>query len=465
MSVTETLAPWIGADRALSVLDDALAGSRADHLDVFLASRSGHHTRFAIDRIHQPQTIIEVQAMVRAVVGTGAARVAVSDLRQLPRAVARATEIARSRDGLIGSPSPPAPSPGLELPTGLELWSESTVAWDEDARSRQAVELMAAAHAAGGDVNGNLIAAVTELAVANSAGVRSHAAATEAGFALTLRCGPLSSYLGDLSRHADRLDVGERAAAALEQIVEAGDPVPLPDGTTDVVFGGLATGELIGFIPSFGFTAPAVLAGVSPVLTTPGAKLVAPAVTVADDALAGVGLPFPFDLEGTPKQRVELIAAGRVGGAISDLATAAATGGRSTGHAHIAREMSPEPEAANLVMAAGTESEEELIAGVERGVYVQRLWYNRLVDARTGTVLGTTRDACFLIEDGRLTTPLRGGRFTESVIGALRRTDGIGRRQVSQPVMNVWNGCATAPAIRVRGFRFGARPQEEVPGT
>jgi PmbA protein len=183
-------------------------------------------------------------------------------------------------------------------------------------------------------------------------------------------------------------------------------------------------------------------------------------VGVADDALADVGLPFPFDLEGSAKQRVALITGGRTGGVVSDLATAAATGGVSTGHAHIAREQSPEPEAANLVMTAGAAGEEELIAGVERGVYIQRLWYNRVVDAETGTVLGTTRDACFRIEDGRRTAPLAGGRFTESVLGALRRTDGIGARLVSQPVMNVWNGCVTAPAIRVRGFRFGARPAE-----
>jgi PmbA protein len=179
---------------------------------------------------------------------------------------------------------------------------------------------------------------------------------------------------------------------------------------------------------------------------------------VADDATASAGLPFPFDSEGTPKQRVELIAAGHVGGAVSDLASAMATGGHSTGHAHIARESSPAPEAANLIMTPGAASEADLIAGVERGLYIQRLWYNRLVDAEAGTVVGTSRDGCFLIEDGKLTAGLRTGRFTESVLGALARTDGIGSRLISLPVPNVWNGCSSAPAIRVRGFRFGSRP-------
>lgn len=458
-----TLAPWIGAERALEALDAAVSGSSADHVDVFLAARAGHHTRFAGDRIHQPQTIVEVQAMARAVVGTGAARVAVSDLRQLPAAVERATALARGRDGLAAGSAPPAPAGAQAVPDDLSLWSEATVAWDAEARSRLGARLMADASAAGGEVNGTLTAAVTELAVATSAGARAHAAATEAGFSLTHRRGPLSSYLADVSRHADRLGIEPAAQDALGRLTAGGGPVALPDGACDVVFGGLATGELIGFLPAFGFTAPAVQAGIGPVASGEGAVLANAAVTVADDALVDVGLPFPYDLEGSVKRRVELLSAGRAGAAVSDLATAAATGGVSTGHAHIAREMSPEPEAANLVMAPGDASEEELIAGVERGIYVQRLWYNRLVDAETGTILGTTRDACYLIEDGRRTAPVAGGRFTESVLGALRRTDGIGARLVSQSVPNVWNGCATAPAIRVRGFRFGARPAEGAP--
>jgi PmbA protein len=461
VSANETLAPWIGPDRALEALDAALAHSRADHLDVFLASRVGNHTRFAGDRIHQPQTIVELQVMVRAVVGSGAARVAVSDLRQLPAAVDRATGMARARDRACDGTPPPEPAGPQELDGALSLWSDETAAWDGPQRSRLAAQLMAAATAAGGDCNGTLSTAATELAVATSAGARQHAVAHEAGFSLTQRVGPLSSYLADLSRHADRLDVEARAEDSLARLRKGGEPVPLPEGSTDVVFGGLAAGELIGFVPSFGFTAPAVQSGIGPVAGSPGEMLVDGAVTVADDALCDVGLPFPFDLEGTAKQRVVMLDHGRIGKAVSDRATAVATGGRSTGHAHIGREQSPEPEAANLVMTAGGDGEEALIAGVERGVYVQRLWYNRLVDAETGTVLGTTRDACFLIEEGALSTPVAGGRFTESVLGALARTDGIGDRLISQGIPNVWNGCVSAPAIRVRGFRFGARPVTE----
>ena len=54
------------------------------------------------------------------------------------------------------------------------------------------------------------------------------------------------------------------------------------------------------------------MAGIGLAATRPGAVLALASITVADDATAGAGLPFPFDCEGTPKQRVELIAAGQI---------------------------------------------------------------------------------------------------------------------------------------------------------
>ncbi len=453
--------PWVGADRALGMLEDALAASSADQVEIFMTSRTGQHTRFAGDRVHQPQVIIECQVMVRAVAGTGSARVAVSDLGAAGAAVTAAAEMARRRDGLPGSSAPYGVNGPLPVAELDGLWQQSTIGWDASARSALAGQVMALASAAGGSAAGVLTSAITELAVVTSGGQRAHCAATEAGFSLTATVGDASSYAADLGRDASRLDVEGWADRSVGEAARAGRLIPVPDGVHDVVFGGLATGELIGFVPEFGFLAPALAAGIGLAATCPGGMLAPSEITVADDALAPVGLPFPFDFEGTPKRRVALIAAGRVGGAVSDLASAAATGGSSTGHAHIARESSPAPEAANLVMTAGTASEEDLISGVERGLYIQRLWYNRLVDAEAGTVVGTSRDGCFLIEDGKLTAALATGRFTESVLGTLARTDAVGSRLITSATPNVWNGCASAPAIRVRGFRFGSRPGKD----
>jgi predicted Zn-dependent protease len=188
-------------------------------------------------------------------------------------------------------------------------------------------------------------------------------------------------------------------------------------------------------------------------------------VSVADDVSADVGLPIGFDLEGVTKQRVPFFTGGVVGDAVTDRAVAGRLGATSTGHAHIAREQVPEPEAANIVMTPGELSEDDLIAGVDYGVYVQRFWYTRLVDRVEGTITGVTRDACFLIEHGRLTAPLAGTRFTQSVVGLLAGVDAVGEQLRAQPVMNVWNGATAAPPIRAGAFRFGAAPLQATDAT
>jgi PmbA protein len=455
------MTPWFGEDRVLSGLAAALSTSLADQVEISATSRVAHHTRFSGDRIHQAQSITECQIMVRAVVGTGSARVAVNSLADVRGAVFRAGDLARARDGIVGAARPYDVANGTVVPDHAGLWYESSEHWDVGARSRQAGAIMAEARLAAGTVNGTLHTAVTELAVVTTRGTRCHASATEAGFTMTVRCGDASSYIGDLGRDASTLDVERRAFEAIRSTSKVREIVPVPDGVHDVVFGGLAAGELIGFVPDFGFTAPAYRAGIGLVAQHPHEQIAPQLVTIADDARSAIGLPFPFDFEASPKRRVDLVVNGRVGATVSDRASAFESGDVSTGHASIGREQSPEPASANLVMAEGTQSEEELIGGVERGLYVQRLWYNRLVDVETGTVVGTSRDACFLIEDGQRTKGLAGGRFNESVIGAIGRIDGIGRPRVSQPIPNIWNSCITAPAIRVRGFRFGTRTRDE----
>ena len=453
-------AAWFGEDQSLSALEAAVTSARCDHLEIAVSSRTSEHTRFAGDRIHQAQSIIECQIMVRAVVGTGSARVAVNSFAHLNRAVHEATNLARDRDGVANAVAPydVARSP-LEVDTS-HLVFVATLSWDVEQRSRLAGELMVEANRSGGVVNGNLMKATTELAVATSEGVRGYGSATEAGFTMTVRFGEASSYIGDLSRDASTLQVRQRAIDAISDTSRVREVIPVPDGVHDVVFGPLATGELIGFVPDFGFTAPMFRSGIGLVAQRAGEGISPEFISISDDANSTVGLPFPFDFEGSRKRTVRLIDHGRVGDVVSDLAHAGVTNG-STGHGSIGREQSPEPACANLVMDAGTSSEDELIAGVERGLYIQRLWYNRLVDAESGTVVGTSRDACFLIEDGQRTRALAGGRFNESVLTALGRADGLGTKRYSQPIPNLWNSCITAPAMRVRGFRFGTRTRDE----
>ena len=457
--------PALDPGATLETLESALRAPAADELEIAVLARAGEYTRFAGQRIHQPQEITEVQYLVRAVAGGHPYRVGVSTAAALPGAVRAACAGARTRAGLAGKPGTvQLAGPQADGPAGGPAeghWYEDTAGYDAAARTGLARQAMAQAAAAGGEAAGMLGRAVTQQLVATSRGLQRAAAATEASGSLTVTIGDGTAHWTDLGRSAARLAVTEAVAGTVAQAAASRGRQELAPGRYPVVLGAEAVGDLLQFLPALGFSGELAAAGLG--LTTRAGEPLLPAwADIADDGGADVGLPVDFDIEGVSKRRVAFFDRGRVGEPVTDLATAARLGRASTGHAHIAREQVPGPAAANIVMAPGTATEADLIAAVERGVYLQRFWYTRLVDRSAGTITGVTRDACFVIEDGRLTAPLAGLRFTESVIDALAQAEAAGRELRSQPVMNVWNGAVSAPSLRTASFRLGAAPVEGV---
>ncbi|GAA0432468.1 TldD/PmbA family protein [Leifsonia naganoensis] len=460
---TRSFAPAIGKERALESLEAALRDAPADRVEAFLTSRRGDFTRFAGARIHQSQAIDDVQIMVRAEVDGRVSRSATSSFDGLARAVADSCAAAteQARFGLPKAPPRAAKAPGDSEPAVDRsiLWGEDTAAWDVADHSALAGRAMNAATEAGGVAAGIFGRAVTEVAFHDREdGMSRHAVASEAQGALTVRIDDGSSHWKDLSRFSSRLAAELAIDEALAGASRTRGRAALPPGEYDVVLGPLAAGEFLDFFGAFGFTGSALSSGVGMVAQHPGELVASPLVSIHDDATADIGLPLPFDFQGTSKRDVPLIAAGRVGEVVTDRETAYALGSHSTGHFHIAREEVPHAIPMNVVMRSGEQTEAELIAGVERGVYIQRFWYTRTVDPVTSTITGVSRDACYMIENGRIAYPVESTRFTASVLGALARVDGVGAASLSQPLMNVFNGSATAPAIRVRGFALGTAP-------
>lgn len=446
-------------DQVVESAERVIRVSDADELEICVLGRAGQYTRFAGERIHQPQDITEVQFLVRAVVDGHARRCATSDLRDVGRAADQATASARR----VGAQRPAHGTVTLATPDGSagvqRWWHEDVLAFDNGARGLLARSAMASATAAGAVAAGMYGRALTQQIVVNSRGVRRVDLATEAGGALTVAAEDGTAHWVDVGRSALRLDVPASTARVLDQALRGRGRAVLDPGRYRVVLGPEATGELLQFLPALGFSGSLAADGLGLVARRQGEAVAAESVTVIDDAGADVGLPIGGDIEGVTRSAVPLLVGGVVGSAVTDLATAARLGQSSNGHAHIAREETPAPVAANIVMAAGNSTEAELIGGVDDGVYLQRFWYTRLVDQTTGTITGVTRDACFRIRDGRLAEPVAGMRFTQSILDFLAGVDGVGDRLVSQPMMNVWNGAASAPAVRGNGFRLGFAPQ------
>ena len=127
-----------------------------------------------------------------------------------------------------------------------------------------------------------------------------------------------------------------------------------------------------------------------------------------------------------PKHALALIRDGVARAVVHDTRSAARAGTTSTGHALAPGGSAYGPAPSNLVLAGGDAADEaELMAPIERGLYVTRLWYLNIVHQKSTLVTGTTRDGTFLIEDGRIGRPLRDVRFTDSILRVLEATEAL----------------------------------------
>jgi predicted Zn-dependent protease len=105
----------------------------------------------------------------------------------------------------------------------------------------------------------------------------------------------------------------------------------------------------------------------------------------------------------------------------------------------------------NIVIAGGSSTLDEMIAAVDRGILVTRLWYIREVDPFEKIMTGMTRDGTFLIENGRPVHGMRNFRFNQSVVEMLRNVVAM-----SAPVRASGEEAfdLVAPAMTVANFNF-----------
>ena len=96
----------------------------------------------------------------------------------------------------------------------------------------------------------------------------------------------------------------------------------------------------------------------------------------------------------------------------------------NTGHALPApNTLGPIP--LHLYIEKGDKTREEMIKSVKRGLLVTRLWYVRVLNPKALNVTGMTRDATFLIENGKIIKPVKNLRFNQSIPDALNNVLGV----------------------------------------
>jgi PmbA protein len=239
-----------------------------------------------------------------------------------------------------------------------------------------------------------------------------------------------SGYASQAAVAAAELSPAGLTESAALKAAAPGDPVELPPGEYPVVFEPQAAGWLLDLLGETAFNGLAHAEGRGALDGRLRQSIAAPAINLADSPTSARTLPRSFDAEGTRKAPMPLIQDGVAYGVAHDVRSAALAGAVSTANALTPGGDPGGPHPTNLVLAGGGAVDEaELCSTIERGIYVTRLWYANVVRPKETLVTAVTRDGTFLIEDGRVTRPLRDLRLTDSVLGILTRTQALTRDQ------------------------------------
>ncbi|MFQ6101522.1 MAG: TldD/PmbA family protein [Anaerolineae bacterium] len=446
----------IGRSQTETLLKRVLSLSSADETEVVLLGLEAQLTRFANNTIHQNVAETNRYVVVRAALGRRVGVGVTNDLTDagLERAVETAIAVAKLQ---VENPD----FPGLPDPVGVPeatAFDEGTAWCGPAERARDVSVVCRQAEKAGCIAAGAFRTAVHEWAVANSHGLFAYHPATEADVTTVMMTDDSSGFSADASWKVADVDVVARGEEAINKALRSRNPQPLEPGVYPVVLEPYATHDLLATL-AVAAGANAVQEGRSWMSGRQGEQLMSPLISLWDDGRNPAGWPLPFDFEGMPRQRVNIVRGGVVGDVVYDRTRAAKDGRNSTGHAlPAANPFNPWLNAARLgpiplhaFMGTGDSSLKETIAGTERGLYVTRFWYTRTVHPREAVVTGMTRDGTFLIERGELTTPVRNLRFTQSYVQALAGTEAVGRK-----ARRMWSdpGIRSAPALKLAAFHF-----------
>lgn len=224
----------------------------------------------------------------------------------------------------------------------------------------------------------------------------------------------------------DRVDVEELARDAARQAITKLRARPAPSGAMPVVIARGTGGVLFHEACGHGLEADLVSKGASVYAGKRGELVASPLVTLVDDGtMAGEWGTLGIDDEGQPTQRNVLIEDGVLTDYMWDFLRSRKEGrpqsgnGRRQSYQHL-----PMVRMTNTFVLDGPDDPDDIIASTERGVYVAKLGGGQVNTATGDFVFGMVE--AYLIEDGRITEPLREGNLIGNGPQVLRDIDMLG---------------------------------------
>ncbi|MCC7002676.1 MAG: TldD/PmbA family protein [Gemmatimonadaceae bacterium] len=441
------IAPHLSRAECEAIAKKVLSFSAADECRVSINSGMRQNTRFAVNQVSTAGDNYNASVTVRSVIGKRVANVTTNRLddASLKAAVASAERIARL------APEDPELLPELGPQQYQEAinWSDATASLEPEARAEAVRAITEPARRAGLISTGYLEANAGSFAVANNKGMFAYGRSTAAAYTTTVRTqdGTGSGWAGASDNDFARIDPKLLAERAIEKARKSVNPVAIEPGRYTVILEPTAVANLVQLING-ALNARSADEGRSFFSKAGGGnkigeKVVDERVTLVSDPLDSRVPAGTFGGDGFPNQKVTWIENGVVKNLAYDRFWAKRTG------------KAPVSAGGTLAMAGGTSSMEEMIASTERGILVTRFWYIRGVDPRTILFTGLTRDGTFLVENGKVTRPIKNLRYNESPIFMLNNLMMMGRpERVSASESGGPGQAIIVPPLKCRDFNF-----------
>jgi len=216
------------------------------------------------------------------------------------------------------------------------------------------------------------------------------------------------------------------AREAVRQAAIQLEAQPTPAGTMPVVLGNGWPGILLHEAVGHGLEGDFNRKGVSAFSGKIGQRVASEQCTIVDDGtIANRRGSLSVDDEGTPAQNTVLIENGILRAYMQDKLNARLMGVETTGNgrresfAHV-----PMPRMTNTYMLSGSHDPDEIIASVDKGIYAPNFGGGQ-VDITSGKFVFSASEA-YLIENGKVTTPVKGAMLIGDGPVALQKISMIG---------------------------------------
>ena len=224
----------------------------------------------------------------------------------------------------------------------------------------------------------------------------------------------------------DLYDVEEMARRAAQRALTKLTAQPAPSGEMPVVVGPGGGGVLFHEACGHGLEADLVAKSASVFAGRIGETVAAPTVTLVDDGtMAGEWGHYGIDDEGKPAARNVLIADGVLTDYMWDRLRARKEGRASSGNGRRqSYQHLPMVRMTNTFIDNGDANPDDIVADTTHGVYVAQLGGGQVNTATGDFVFGMTE--AYLIENGRITAPIREGNLIGNGPDVLNRIDALG---------------------------------------